>query len=95
MLQTEISSLPVESELPTSVEPESLLSSSSSQEVAISFVVPVMNEEENVRPLYDKLSSQLDTLSQSYEVIFVDDGSTDKTFLELKKLTPNILESCA
>ena len=86
MVQTEISSLPVESELPTSVEPESLLSSSSCQDVAISFVVPVMNEEENIRPLYDKLSSQLDTLGQSYEVIFVDDGSTDKTFLELKKL---------
>src|SRR5947209_3194695 len=86
MLQTEISSLPVQNELPTSIEPESLLSSSSLEEVAISFVVPVMNEEENIRPLYDKLSSQLDTSGQSYEVIFVDDGSTDKTFLELKKL---------
>src|SRR6266567_3470767 len=86
MLQTEISSLPVQTELPTSVEPESLLSTSSSQEVAISFVIPVMNEQENIRPLYDKLSSQLSTLGQSYEVIFVDDGSTDKTFLELKKL---------
>src|SRR5256884_8305666 len=86
MLQTEISSLPVQTELPTSVEPESLVSTSSSQEVAISFVVPVMNEQENIQPLYDKLSSQLSTLGQSYEVIFVDDGSTDKTFLELKKL---------
>src|SRR5947209_100654 len=86
MLQTEISSLPVQTELPTSVEPGSLLSTSSSQEVAISFVVPVMNEQENIQPLYDKLSSQLSTLGQSYEVIFVDDGSTDKTFLELKKL---------
>src|SRR6266480_2915624 len=86
MLQPEISSLPVQTELPTSVEPESLSSTTSSQEVAISFVVPVMNEQENIRPLYDKLSSQLSTLGQSYEVIFVDDGSTDKTFLELKKL---------
>src|SRR6266566_180726 len=86
MLQTEISSLPVQTELPTSVEPESLSSTTSSQEVAISCVVPVMNEQENIRPLYDKLSSQLSTLGQSYEVIFVDDGSTDKTFLELKKL---------
>ena len=42
MLQTEISSLPVRTELPTSVEPESLLSTSSPQEVAISFVVPAV-----------------------------------------------------
>src|SRR6185312_3633391 len=86
MLQTEISSLPVQNGLPTAIEPESSLLASSPQEVAISFVVPVMNEEENVRPLYEKLSTQLNTLGQSYEVIFVDDGSTDKTFLELKKL---------
>src|SRR5579875_2215665 len=86
MLQTEISSLPAQNEIPTSVEPGTLLSSSSPQEVAISFVIPLMNEEENIRPLYDKLSSRLDSLGQSYEVIFVDDGSTDKTFLELEKL---------
>lgn len=57
-----------------------------SQEVAISVVVPVMNEEKNIGPLYEKLSAQLDALKQHYEVIFVDDGSTDKTFAELKKL---------
>src|SRR5215471_2685636 len=67
-------------------EPESSLSASPIQEVAISVVVPVMNEEQNVRPLYEKLSAQLNALGQSYEVIFVDDGSTDKTFAELKAL---------
>ena len=67
-------------------EPESSLAASSLEEVAISVVVPVMNEEQSVRPLFEKLSAQLDALGQSYEVIFVDDGSTDHTFSELKTL---------
>ena len=70
----------------TVVEPESVLLASPSQDIAISVVVPVMNEEQNVRPLYEKLSAQLNALGQNYEVIFVDDGSTDKTFAELKTL---------
>jgi glycosyltransferase involved in cell wall biosynthesis len=70
----------------TVVEPESSLLVSPEQAVAISVVVPVMNEEQNVRPLYEKLSAQLNALGQNYEVIFVDDGSTDKTFAELKTL---------
>src|SRR6266566_1207705 len=62
-------------------EPES-----TEQQVAISFVVPVMNEEQSIAVLFGKLSAQLDALGQSYEVIFVDDGSTDNTFAELKKI---------
>ena len=57
-----------------------------SQGVAISFVVPVFNEEQSIHELYAKLSVKLDELGQGYEIIFVDDGSTDKTFAELKKL---------
>jgi glycosyltransferase involved in cell wall biosynthesis len=75
-----------EEKISTVVEPEASQPASSSQEVAVSIVVPVMNEEQNVRPLYEKLSAQLNALGQSYEVIFVDDGSTDKTFTELKAL---------
>src|SRR5437588_9179680 len=67
-------------------EPESSLEASSSQRVALSIVVPVMNEEQNVRPLFQKLSDQLNSLGQSYEVIFIDDGSTDNTVRELKTL---------
>ena len=68
------------------IEPEALTPESSEQTVAISVVVPVMNEEQSIKPLFEKLSTQLISLGQNYEVIFVDDGSTDKTFVELKKL---------
>ncbi|HEU5441861.1 MAG TPA: glycosyltransferase family 2 protein [Ktedonobacterales bacterium] len=45
--------------------------------VAISIVVPVYNEEESVRPLYEALTGQLRQLGQPYEIVFVDDGSRD------------------
>jgi glycosyltransferase involved in cell wall biosynthesis len=54
--------------------------------VDISVVVPLMNEEQNVRLLYETLTRQLNELGRSYEVIFVDDGSTDRTFEVLKQL---------
>src|SRR5260370_35936907 len=56
------------------------------QKVEISVVVPVMNEERNVRSFYETLSPQLNELGKCYEVIFVDDGSTDGTFEVLKQL---------
>src|ERR1700730_220181 len=68
------------------IEPQTLPVAAPAQKVALSFVVPVMNEELNIRPLFEKLTSRLATLQQTYEVIFVDDGSTDKTFAVLAKL---------
>src|SRR5947199_818322 len=70
----------------TVVEPEVSVAPSSLKQVTLSFVVPVLNEELNVRPVYVKLSAKLDEPGEGYEIIFVDDGSTDKTFEELKKL---------
>src|SRR5216684_7461312 len=78
MQQTEVSTILVE---PASTELES-----SEQEVALSIVVPMMNEEQSVRPVFEKLAAQLSRSGQRYEVIFVDDGSTDNTFKELKVL---------
>src|SRR5579859_802683 len=65
---------------------EPLTHAPSSQDVSLSIVVPVMNEEQSVRPLFEKLTEQIEQLGKSYEIIFIDDGSTDGTFHELKKL---------
>ena len=46
---------------------------------ALSVVIPVFNEEENIPELYTRLISVLDGLGMSYELIFVDDGSRDRT----------------
>jgi glycosyltransferase involved in cell wall biosynthesis len=54
--------------------------------VAISVVVPVYNEEESVRPLYEALSGELGRLGYSYELVFVDDGSRDGSFTALSAL---------
>jgi glycosyltransferase involved in cell wall biosynthesis len=75
-----------EEALSASREVDVSIPDASTQKVEISVVVPVMNEEQNVRLLYERLSAQLNELGKSYEVIFVDDGSTDNTFEMLKQL---------
>ena len=52
----------------------------------ISIVIPVYNEEENIKELHTRLSDVLPTISENYEILFVDDGSTDNSFAILKEL---------
>ncbi|RMH79363.1 MAG: glycosyltransferase [Acidobacteria bacterium] len=52
----------------------------------LSIVIPAFNEEENVPILYSRLKHVLERLSCEYEVIFVDDGSTDRTWERLKEV---------
>lgn len=52
----------------------------------VSIVIPVYNEEENIKLLYENLSTVLGALGKSYEVVFVDDGSSDNTMGELELL---------
>lgn len=52
----------------------------------ITILIPCMNEEPNVAPMYNKTVSVLKKIKKDYEIIFVDDGSTDRTFEEIKKL---------
>ncbi|MGZ4988071.1 MAG: glycosyltransferase family 2 protein [Limisphaerales bacterium] len=48
--------------------------------IDISIVVPVYNEEESITPLYEKLTAALVQQTRPYEIIFVNDGSSDRSF---------------
>lgn len=54
--------------------------------IYLSVVIPVYNEEENIPLLHECLSRVLREQDYSYEVIYVDDGSTDGTFSQLQSL---------
>jgi glycosyltransferase involved in cell wall biosynthesis len=54
--------------------------------MTLSVVIPVYNEEENVRLLHESLRNALDPLNQEYELLFVDDGSTDTTLPILEEI---------
>ena len=59
----------------------------------ISIVIPVYNEEENIEKLYEELKEVLENLKLDYEIIFVNDGSTDRTpqiLDELAKRDPKV-----
>lgn len=52
----------------------------------LSVVIPLFNEEENIPLLYDELNEVLPGLDLEYEVIFIDDGSSDNSLQLLKEL---------
>jgi len=51
-----------------------------------SIVVPFHNEEENVTELYDRLKIVMENLGEPFELVFVDDGSVDRTFPLLREI---------
>jgi glycosyltransferase involved in cell wall biosynthesis len=55
----------------------------------LSVVIPVYNESPNVRELYRELTDTLGRWGRSYELVVVDDGSTDDTFDQLAALQAN------
>jgi len=55
----------------------------------ISIVIPIFNEEKNILLLYEKLKVILPALKRDYEVIFVDDGSSDASKLRLIEVATN------
>jgi glycosyltransferase involved in cell wall biosynthesis len=55
----------------------------------LSIVIPVHNEEHSILPLYDRLTAVLEAVHKPYEIIFVDDASTDRSF----DLLANLVET--
>ena len=55
----------------------------------LSIVIPIHNEEPSILPLYDRLTLVLEKLRKPYEIIFVDDASTDRSF----DLLANLVET--
>ena len=52
----------------------------------LSLVVPVFNEEDNVLPLHKEITAVMNDLGLGYELIIIDDGSTDATFAHLQEI---------
>ena len=55
----------------------------------LSIVIPIHNEEPSILPLYDRLTAVLEPLRQAYEILFIDDASTDRSF----ELLANLVET--
>jgi glycosyltransferase involved in cell wall biosynthesis len=49
-------------------------------------IIPVHNEDESVKELTDKISNVLSSMKKKFEIMYIDDGSTDNTLNELKEL---------
>jgi glycosyltransferase involved in cell wall biosynthesis len=52
----------------------------------LSLFLPVLNEEDNLRPMHAKIQEALNSLGKTAEVIYVDDGSTDKSLAILREI---------
>jgi glycosyltransferase involved in cell wall biosynthesis len=57
----------------------------------LSIVVPIHNEEPSILPLYDRLTLVMEKVRRPYEIIFIDDASTDRSF----DLLANLVETDA
>ena len=53
---------------------------------SVSIIIPVFNEEENLNLLHEKITDAMSKMSHKYEIIYIDDGSSDGSFEVLKSL---------
>ncbi len=56
------------------------------KDVALSIVIPIYNEEENIEPLCWEIREALEGLGLEYEILAIEDGSTDDSFTVLKRV---------
>jgi len=60
--------------------------SNNTESPEISIIIPLFNEEESLTELHEKITTVLKGLKKTYEILFIDDGSTDGSFEVLEKL---------
>ncbi len=53
----------------------------------VSFVVPVFNERENIEPLCQAISAAMEPTPYPFEIILVNDGSSDDTWVEIERVS--------
>jgi glycosyltransferase involved in cell wall biosynthesis len=56
------------------------------EHVELSIIAPVYNEELNLQPLYEQISTALEGVVVKYEIVLIDDGSSDKSFEIMEQL---------
>ncbi len=52
----------------------------------LSYVIPAFNEEENIKPLYERIIISAKKLNDKFEILFIDNGSSDRTYQIVKEL---------
>lgn len=57
--------------------------------IGISIIIPILNEESNIRPLIERIQQAVSGLSIPYEIIFIDDHSTDHTKTVIEQYLPS------
>lgn len=65
---------------------ENMPETSRSEKPEFSVIISCYYEEKSIDEFYGKLSNAMNSLNRSYEIVFVNDGSTDKTFEKLKMI---------
>ena len=55
----------------------------------ISVVIPLLNEDESLQELYDWIVRIVQSNQYSYEILFIDDGSTDNSWYVIQQLAQN------
>lgn len=56
------------------------------KKIKYSIVIPIQNEEGNIRILFDKLSKVMKKINENFEIIFIDDGSSDNSYERIKEI---------